>query len=178
MEKNIKRHTKRHPGDTQVTPRWPRSNPGYTKLTLMLHQSYAKFLPGNSWKRPGNTRVTPRLHAGRTQVTPGHVHFTPASGPSYTQVTPWLHLGCTRPHRQCAKGTPRLRQGYTKVALKSHPRHVRATPGSSPGTLGSLGAEVSRGPFEATPRALRRDKTRRTPGHSQGTPRPRRHHPG
>ena len=115
-----------------MTPRWPQSNPGYTRVTPKLHQIYAKLHLGNSWKRPGHTRVTPGLHAGRTQVTPGHVHFTPASDPSYTQVTPWLHLGCTRSHRQCTKVTPRIHQGRTEVTPASRPGYALVLPWSRP----------------------------------------------
>ena len=113
------------PGQTRVAPRSLRSykvTPSYTRVTL---PGYALVTP---WAHQSHTRVTPGLHAGQTQATPEHVHFTPASDPSYTQVTPGLHLGCARLHLQCTEVTPREHRGRTEVTPGSHPGYTRVTP--------------------------------------------------
>ena len=119
----------------------------------------ARVIPGTAGGCPGRvggagSPESPRRPRGyiegRAQATRGNGFLVANSPP--VEARP----GGRRARRKGMRGP-----GSASV---TQVRIVRATLGSNPGTPWSLDAEVTRGPFEVTPRAFRRAKTRRTPG--------------
>ena len=119
--------------------------------------------PGSSPEPPEDARVVleepglPRVREDRDEVTSKVVRK-----PREVTVFWW-----PAPPVEARPGGRRARRKGMRgpgSASVTQVRIVRATLGSNPGTPWSLDAEVTRGPFEVTTRALRRDKTRRTPG--------------